>query len=59
MKEKEKELICFEVETTYKSGKRRNEVICSESEEKMWKYYDKHHTSGLIESSVIVDAWPQ
>ena len=54
-----KELICFEVETTYKSGKRRKEVICSESEEKMWKYYDRHYTRCLVESSVIVDAWPQ
>lgn len=51
------ELICFEVETTYKSGKRRTEVICSESEEKMWEYYDKHHSKYLIESSVIVDDW--
>lgn len=55
----EKELIWFEVETTYQCGRRRSELICSESEEKMWEDYYENHTSGLIKSSVIVDSWPQ
>lgn len=57
--EEEKELYCFEIDTIYKSGMKRNEIIVSENEESMWKYYDKHHNANLIESSAIVDAWPQ
>lgn len=54
-----KELYCFEVETTYKSGRKRSEVIVSTSEKKMWKYYDKHHNKKLVKDSVIVDSWIQ
>lgn len=54
-----KELTCFEIDTIYKSGRKRNEVIVSKDEESMWKYYDKHHNKRLIGSSVIVDAWVQ
>lgn len=55
----EEELYCFEVETTYKSGRKRNEVIVSTNEENMWKYYDKHHNGKLIADSAIVDEWKQ
>lgn len=53
------ELTFFEVETTYKSGRFRNEVIASADEESMWLYYDKHHNKNKIASSVIVDTWLQ
>lgn len=49
---------CFEIETTYKSGRKRTETIVSENEESMWKYYDKHHNKEIVKESVIVDAWP-
>ena len=52
-------LYCFEVDTTYKSGRKRTETIVSTNEETMWKWYDKHHNKDLVESSVIVDAWLQ
>ena len=55
----EEELTCFEIETAYKSGRRKNEVIVSKDEESMWRYYDKHHNKSLVASSVIVDAWGQ
>ena len=48
---------CFEILTAYKSGRTRSEVIVSESESTMWKFYDKHHNKNLIESCVITDAW--
>lgn len=54
----ETELTCFEVETLYKSGRKRTEVIASESEEKMWEYYNKHYSPILIESAIITDVWP-
>lgn len=54
----EDNLTCFEVETKYKSGRNRKEVIVSKDEDSMWKYYDKHHNKELVESSAIVDAWP-
>ena len=47
----------FEVETTYKSGRKRSETIVSTNEENMWKWYDKHHNKKLIERSAIVDSW--
>lgn len=55
----EENLYCFEVETTYKSGRKRNEVVISANEESMWKWYDKHHNQNLIDDSVIVDCWEQ
>ena len=55
----EEELYCFEIDTTYKSGRTRNEIITAENEESMWKIYDKHHNAKLIKDSAIVDAWPQ
>lgn len=48
---------CYEVETTYKSGRKRTDFIGAENEITMWAYYDKHHNKKLIESSVIVDSW--
>ena len=51
------ELFCFEVDTTYKSGRKKNEIIVSTSEDKMWEYYDKHHNNTLIESCAVVDSW--
>ena len=56
---KNKQLYCFEVDTLYKSGRKRNEVIVSTSHRAMWRYYDKHHNKNLIESSAIVDEWVQ
>jgi hypothetical protein len=43
-----KELYCFEVETTYKSGRKRSEIIVSTDEENMLKWYDKHHNKKLF-----------
>lgn len=57
--EEELELTCFEVETCYKSGRKKSEVIVSKDEKSMWKWYDKHHNASLVEDSVIVDAWSQ
>ena len=54
----EEQLTCFEVDTKYKSGRTRREIIISKNEETFWKYYDKHHNAKLIVDSVIVDAWP-
>ena len=51
------ELYCFEVDTTYKSGRKKNEIIVSSSEDKMWEHYDKHHNNALIESCAVVDSW--
>lgn len=58
MKEEQASLMAFEVETHYKSGRKRNECVISENEESMWKWYDKHHNAELVESSIIVDAFP-
>ena len=49
----------FEVETTYKSGKRVTDIIPADNEEEMWQEYDKHHDNGKIEQSVIIDSWIQ
>jgi len=57
MKELNKDLLCFEVETIYKSGYRRSETIISKDEQSMWEYYDKHHNQSLISTSTIVDTW--
>ena len=51
-------LTCFEVSTTYKSGRKRTEVIVSATEESLWQYYGKRYNKNLVESSVIDDAWP-
>ena len=53
----EKELMCFEVNTIYKSGRKKNEIIVSKDEESMWKYYDKHHNLSKIDSTTLYDAW--
>ena len=55
----DKIMTCFEIETIYKSGRKRNEAIVSSDEESMWKYYDKHHNKNLVDSSTIVDAWAE
>lgn len=52
-------LTCFEVETYYKSGRIRSQIIISKDEASMWRWYDKHHNSALIETSAIVDSWLQ
>lgn len=52
------QLYCFEVNTTYKSGRKRTDFITAANEESMWKWYDKHHNKKLIKSSAIVDSWP-
>lgn len=54
----EENLYCFEVETTYRSGRNKVETIVSKNEGTMWLYYNKHHNMKLIASSVIVDVWP-
>ncbi len=56
--EEELELTCFEVETCYKSGRTRSQVVVAKDEESLWKWYDKHHTSSKVEGSSIVDSWP-
>lgn len=48
----------FEVETTYKSGRKRTNYYKAFDENEMWRNYDKCHNKDLIESSSIVDAWP-
>lgn len=53
----EEGLVCFEVETKYKSGRKKTDVLTFKDEEIMWAYYDKHHDKGLIEYSIITDAW--
>ena len=53
------EMTCYEVETYYKSGRVRTDIIAAVDETEMWKIYDKHHNAKLIENSAIVDAWPQ
>ena len=50
-------MTCFEVETTYKSGKKRVETIVSLNEETLWEWYDKHHNVNNVLDSVITDAW--
>lgn len=47
----------YEVETTYKSGRKRTDYITATSEAGMWDEYDKHHNKRLVENSVIVDSW--
>ena len=54
----EENLTCFEVETLYKSGRKKTDTIISKNEKTMWKYYDKHHNKKIVKESVIVDAWP-
>ena len=49
----------FEVETTYKSGRTRTDIIAADTEKEMWQFYDKHHDSGKVEMCVIVDSWIQ
>jgi hypothetical protein len=55
----EEKSLLFEVETEYKSGRVRSEIIPADSEKEMWADYDKHHNAKLIESSTIIDCWPQ
>ena len=43
------QLMCFEVNTIYKSGKKKNEIIVSKDEGSMWEYYDKHHNLSKID----------
>ena len=51
----EEKSLLFEVETTYKSGRVRSEIIAADSEEEMWDDYDKHHNAKLIESTMIIN----
>lgn len=50
-------LNCFEVETQYKSGRKRVEVVVSRDFESFWQYYYKHHNINLIETSTLLDTW--
>lgn len=49
----------FEVETHYKSGRIRTDILCADTEKEMWEVYDKHHNSEKVKASVIVDCWMQ
>ena len=55
---REIELTNYEVDTEYKSGRKRTEIICAETEAEMWKIYDASHNKKKVESSAIVDSWP-
>lgn len=57
-KNNDEELTCFEVETAYKSGKHKTEIVAFKDEETMWEWYDKHHNAAKIEDTYIVDVWP-
>lgn len=52
-----KELICYEVETHFKTGDVTTDYISAESEEEMWEIYDEWY-GDEVAASVIVDAWP-
>ena len=54
---REVELTNFEVDTEYKSGIKRTEVIVAENEADMWRIYDAHHNKKKVESSKIVDSY--
>ena len=45
------------IETIYKSGRKRQEAIVTDSEEGAWNYHKKHHNYKKILSSEIVDAY--
>jgi hypothetical protein len=53
------EMTCYEVETYYKSGRVKTDIITAKDETAMWAIYDKHHNKKLIENSAIVDEWMQ
>ena len=59
MSKKMEKAYLFEVETTYKSGKKRTEIIPADTETEMWQEYDRRHDNGKVASSVIVDSWIQ
>lgn len=47
----------FEVETYYKSGVTKTDLIEGRNENEVWGIYDKLHTDEEIDSSAIVDDW--
>lgn len=51
-------LVCFEVQTIYKSNLTRTQIITAADEKSMWEYYDKHHNRKLVATAQINDAWP-
>ena len=51
------QLMCFEVNTIYKSGRKKNEIIVSKDEESMWECYKKHHNLSKIDSTTLYDEW--
>jgi hypothetical protein len=55
----QEEMTCYEVETYYKSGRVKTDIITAKDETAMWAIYDKHHNKKLIENSAIVDEWMQ
>ena len=55
---REVKLTNFNVETEYKSGRKRTEIIAAEDETDMWRIYDAHHNKKKVESSTIVDSYP-
>jgi len=54
----EEELTIFEVDTIYKSGKHRTDMICAKTEEEMWVIYDKRHNKDKVDWCGICDSWP-
>jgi hypothetical protein len=54
----EEEMTIFEVDTAYKSGRKRTDMICAKTEDEMWLIYDKHHDKDKIEWCGICDSWP-
>lgn len=55
----EADYTCYEVETYYKSGRKRTDIITAINEEKMWEIYDRQHNASLIDNMAIVDSWCQ
>ena len=55
---KPQNLYLWEVETIYKSGRKKTDIIGGYATEKeMWEEYDKHHNKELIKDSILHDAW--
>lgn len=54
----DEDMTIYEVGTTYKSGKKRTDLITAKNESEMWKIYDKHHDKNKVDWSGILDARP-
>ena len=53
----EQDFFCFEIDSLYKSGRKRTDTIVSTNELSMWKTFEKHHDMNKIVFSAIVDCW--